>query len=419
MLQTKFFQIPSFDDIELNIQRQSLLNFRIDYDDEKEVKAIVFLLPGLGSDINDTYQNKLIYRVLENHDVICVSVNYFCVHCRPQNGAKLILDEFDKNIIATICNTCQIDINNKYFNSHKDVLKFLDAEITELKSKNKLPKDKLIDVSLTCEPPNEEYQNFGIMQALDCLQVLSYIKTNHNLFTSKNTGGGDLTQLPTILVGSSHGGYVSHLMAKLMPWEIDGVIDNSSYAKAFLPLIGFTKEINFIKYSEAFDINSRFANLKLNFFTKTHFTSNPSSPRYFSKAHYRIRNILDEEHLQIQAQYPRPIYRSYHSVYDTRIAPPEDKIQLYELLKKLGFDAHLTIIKNKDQIDGKFIKNLEHGMGMSLKTLINKELPTMLEKISKQKKKTNVKKITYPSENLIYTFQKSEYDFPQFFLKSF
>ncbi|HEC1794193.1 TPA: DUF2920 family protein [Campylobacter lari] len=48
MLQTKFFQIPSFDDIELNIQRQSLLDFRIDYDDEKEIEAIVFLLPDLG-----------------------------------------------------------------------------------------------------------------------------------------------------------------------------------------------------------------------------------------------------------------------------------------------------------------------------------------------------------------------------------
>ncbi|WP_052245012.1 DUF2920 family protein [Campylobacter sp. RM16704] len=189
MLRTNFFQIPSFDDIELNIQRQSLLNFRIDYDDEKEVKAIVFLLPGLGSDINDTYQNKLIYRVLENHNVICVSVDYFCIQCRPQNGAKLILDEFDQNVIASICNTCQIDINNKYFNNYKEVLTFLDTEIAKLKIKNILPENKLIDISITCEPPNNEYQNFGIMQALDCLQVLSYIKTN-NLFTFKIASWG-------------------------------------------------------------------------------------------------------------------------------------------------------------------------------------------------------------------------------------
>ncbi|WP_265183177.1 DUF2920 family protein [Campylobacter lari] len=125
--------------------------------------------------------------------------------------------------------------------------------------------------------------------------------------------------------------------------------------------------------------------------------------------------MLDEEHLQIQAQFPKTIYRSYHSIQDLRFAPPEDKIQLYKTLKKLGFDADLTIIEKESQVDGKFIKNLEHGMGMSLKMLINKELPIILEKISKQKKKTVVKKITYPSENLLYTFSKSENDFPQFF----
>ncbi|EHZ4884727.1 DUF2920 family protein [Campylobacter sp. CNRCH_2013_0855] len=414
MLQTKFFQIPSFDDIELNIQRQSLLDFRIDYDDEKEIEAIVFLLPGLGSDINDTYQNKLIYRVLENHNVICVSVNYFCIQCRPQNGAKLILDSFDQNIITTICNTYNINITNKYFQTYKDVFSFLDLEIEKLKTNNKLSKDNLVDISVTCEPPNGEYQNFGIMQALDCLQVLSYIKTNHNLFNYMR--GGDISTLPIVLIGSSHGGYVSHLMAKLMPWEIDGVIDNSSYAKVFLPLVGFTKEIDFIKYFEASFIDPKYKNLKFNAFTKTHFTSNPSSPYYFSKAFRRIRNILDEEHLQIQAQFPKTIYRSYHSMQDLRFAPPEDKIQLYKTLKKLGFDADLTIIEKESQVDGKFIKNLEHGMGMSLKMLINKELPIILEKISKQKKKTIVKKITYPSENLLYTFSKNENDFPQFFL---
>nr|WP_250634646.1 DUF2920 family protein [Campylobacter sp. RM16704] len=208
-------------------------------------------------------------------------------------------------------------------------------------------------------------------------------------------------------------------MAKLMPWEIDGVIDNSSYAKVFLPLVGFAKEINFVKYYEASYIDPKYTNLKLNFFTKTHFTSNPNSPYYFSKAHYRIRNILDEDHLQIQAQFPKTIYRSYHSVQDLRLAPPEDKIQLYNTLQKLGFDACLTMIENENQIDGKFIKNLEHGMGMSLKMLINKELPIMLEKISKQKKKINIKKITYPSENLLYTFFKNENDFPQFLLEYF
>ncbi|EAI4297589.1 DUF2920 family protein [Campylobacter lari] len=409
MLQTKFFQIPSFDDIELNIQRQSLLDFRIDYDDEKEIEAIVFLLPGLGGDISDAYQNKLIYRVLENHNVICLSVDYFCIQCRPQNGAKLILDNFDQNIIASICSTYNINTQNKTFKGIHEIALFLNSEIEKLKQLHIIPKDEIINLSITFEPTKNEYQNFGIMQALDCLQALAF--TKNIFFNNKVT-----TQLPVVLVGTSHGGYVSHLMAKLMPWEIDGVIDNSSYAKVFLPLVGFTKELDFINFYETSLLDNNYQHLKFNAFTKTHFTSNPNSPYYFSKAFRRIRNILDEEHLQIQAQFPKTIYRSYHSIQDLRFAPPEDKIQLYKTLKKLGFDADLTIIEKESQVDGKFIKNLEHGMGMSLKMLINKELPIILEKISKQKKKTVVKKITYPSENLLYTFSKSENDFPQFFL---
>ncbi len=43
MLINQSFEIDSCDDVELNIKRTSKLEYRISYDDEKEIKAIVFI----------------------------------------------------------------------------------------------------------------------------------------------------------------------------------------------------------------------------------------------------------------------------------------------------------------------------------------------------------------------------------------
>lgn len=200
------------------------------------------------------------------------------------------------------------------------------------------------------------------------------------------------------------------MSAKIAPYLIDGVIDNSSYAKFPLRLVGFGKEIDFTKYFGC-AANTNFKHLRLYCSDKTYWTINKESPNFFSTARKMIRYILEPNHLEIQAKYPKPLYVGYHSMYDIDLAPPDEKIELYEYFKKLNFDAKLTMIKDASQIDGKLIKNLEHGMGMSIKTLIQKELPLMLEKISKNKKNEFEKSnsISYPCDDLLYTFtQKND-----------
>lgn len=209
------------------------------------------------------------------------------------------------------------------------------------------------------------------------------------------------------MIGSSHGGYLAHLAAKIAPWLIDGVIDNSSYAKFLWRLVGFGKEVDFEKY---YGCAFGFAeNINLGLSDKTFWTINQESKNFFSLARRMIRYILEPIHLEIQANYPKPCYISYHSFYDKEIAPPDEKLELYKYLKQFGFDAELYMIKNPDQIDGKFIKNLEHGMGMSIKTLIYKEFPSMLEKIKQNPKKDCKEKcISYPCEDLLYQFSEKD-----------
>ncbi|EAL4700374.1 hypothetical protein DOZ97_08960, partial [Campylobacter jejuni] len=213
--------------------------------------------------------------------------------------------------------------------------------------------------------------------------------------------------IPIIMIGGSHGGYLAHLAAKIAPWLVDGVLDNSAYAKFLWRVVGFGKEIDFMQYSEfaTFDF---FHHIKTHCSTKTFWTSNSSSPRFFSPARRKIRNLLEEDHLLKQSKCLKTCFISYHSLYDEYVSLKE-KTMFYEELEKLGFDVTLHSITKESQVDGKFIKNLNHGMGIPVKLLIKKELPLMLEKIKQNSKKDYKEKcISYPCEDLLYQFSEKD-----------
>ena len=59
------------------------------------------------------------------------------------------------------------------------------------------------------------------MQAQDLINALLFVKANAPFECAT-----DINDLPVDMIGSSHGGYLSHMAAKIAPWLIDGVIDN-------------------------------------------------------------------------------------------------------------------------------------------------------------------------------------------------
>ena len=405
MLVDGSYEILSCDDFELGIKRSSLLEFHLAYDDSKEAKALLVIIPGLGADSDSGYRTHLMRTMAENCDVACISVDYHCIGNRPQLGAQCLLDDLDRAILidelAKIGITLPIDI--KAVDSYKKIcflFESLSEEITLRKKANILPASYKLNLSCTMYPTKDEYQNFGIMQATDILNAILY--TKHNLCAGK------FNKIPVILVGSSHGGYLANLSAKIAPWLVDAVIDNSSYAIFLWRLIGFGKEIDFTNYF-CFGTDTLYQNLYLYFFDKTYWTLNEKSPYYFIDAREEIRNILNLDHLNVQSSYKKPIYMSYHCTYDNETAPAKDKTELYEALKKLNFDATLHMVKDESEVDGKFIKSLTHGMGMSYKLLLQRELPGVMKKIlSKKDKKDeiNEKCIGYKCGDLLYKFSE-------------
>ena len=405
MLVDGSYEILSCDDVELGIKRSSALSFYACYDDVKETKALLVIIPGLGADSDSGYRANLMRTMAENYDVACISVDYHCIGNRPQLGAKFGLDDIDREILRRELSSIGINlpIDLKSIDCHEKVdllLKFLSKEITIRKESGLLPADFRLNASITMVPTKNEYQNFGVMQAMDVLNAV--------LYTKKYINNAKFEHLPVIMVGSSHGGYLAHMCAKIAPWLVDAVIDNSSYAIFLWRLIGFGKEIDFTNYF-CFGTDTLYQNLYLYFFDKTHWTLNEKSPYYFIDAREEIRNILNLDHLNVQSSYKKPIYVSYHCINDKETAPAKDKTELYEALKKLKFDATLHMIKDESEVDGKFIKSLIHGMGMSYKLLLQRELPGVMKKIlSKKDKKDEINErcIEYKCGDLLYKFSE-------------
>ena len=234
-----------------------------------------------------------------------------------------------------------------------------------------------------------------------------------NLFSKANKtpkkyiNSAKFEHLPVIMVGSSHGGYLAHMCAKIAPWLVDGVIDNSSYAIFLWRLIGFGKEIDFTRFFGC-GTGVSYKNLNLYFCDKTYWTLNKSSPYYFNESREEIRNILNLKHLKVQSKFKKTFYIGYHCVNDD-LAPAKGKTELYEALKKLKFDATLHMVKDESEVDGKFIKSLTHGMGMSYKLLLQRELPDVMKKIlSKKDKKDEINErcIEYKCGDLLYKFSE-------------
>ncbi|ELT0957096.1 DUF2920 family protein [Campylobacter coli] len=403
MIVSKTYEIDSCDDVELGIKRESKLEFKLCFDDEKEIKALVFIIPGLGGDADENYREHLAEFVASEYNAAVASVNYHCIGNRPQTGSSFFMDDIDKLILKTSCEALNIQVNLDKLNSLEELsstLKEVDHILEEQKNQKLINPNFKLSIHLSLQPTKNEYQNFGIMQAQDLLNVALYLK-KHAPFDTM--GGG----IPVIMIGGSHGGYLAHLTAKIAPWLVDGVIDNSSGAKFLWRVVGFGKEIDFMQYSE-FSTFDFFHHINTHCSTKTFWTSNSSSPRFFSPARRKIRNLLEEDHLLEQSKYLKTCFISYHSLYDEYVSLKE-KTMLYEELEKLGFDATLCSITKESQVDGKFIKNLNHGMGIPVKLLIKKELPLMLEKIKQNLKKDYKEKcISYPCEDLLYQFSEKD-----------
>ncbi|EHA2961511.1 DUF2920 family protein [Campylobacter coli] len=393
MLINQTFEIDSCDDVELNIKRTSKLEYRISYDDEKDIKAIVFIVGGFGANANISFLDFDREYIAKNFDVVVIHVFYHCFCARQsidqKYNPKLIPNQDDLERINDILkniNLGHLSVNKDNF---EQIIPLIEQKVNEMKQAGLVDENQKIELSCDFIPPNGDYQNYGIMAAIDHINALKDLVKRFPKFAD----------LPKIYGGGSYGGYLSLLIAKIAPWYVDGVVDNSGSALPPLNyILGREMEHSYGDYYEDFPHN------RIIFFLKTHWTRKENSPYFFNNENYFIRTLLNKDHLILQSQKNKNIiYVSYHSKEDP-LTPANFKEQTMQILKILGYDVSLNLI-DENKIDGKFIKNLDHGCGIPDKALFRKELPLMLEKLQKRKSFMQENSISYPCGNKVFTFK--------------
>ncbi len=392
MLINQIFEIDSCDDAELGIKRTSKLEYRISYDDEKEMKAIVFIIGGMGTNANISFLDFDREYIAKKFDVVAINVFYHCFCARKsideKYNPKLIPNKDDLARINNILKNINLGHLLTNEDNFEQIIPFIEQRAGEIKQAGLVGKSQKVELFCDFIPPNGDYQNYGIMAAIDHINVLKDLVKKFPNF--KN--------LPKIYGGGSYGGYLSLLIAKIAPWYVDGVIDNSGVC---LPFLAHVLGRDMKQGEFVFEGN----NHRVYCFVRKYWTRNVISPYYFGDENYLIRTVLNSNHLKIQASMNNnTIFISYHSKQDMG-APVQNKVELYECYKELGYDATLHLIKDKSDIDGRFIKSLEHGLRMTDKALFRKELPLMLEKLQGKNSLMQENSISYPCGNKVFMFR--------------
>ena len=200
MFQSKTYEISSTDDIELGIRRYSKLEFKVSFDDTKPMKALFVFINGIRDEDYAGYEEHLAEFVVQTYGAAVLRVDYHCIGFRPQTGAKFYMDKRDKEIFKAQCSEiaqhCDIELNlpddlsndeNLGQNESYALLTSLNDIILELKNAHKIPQDYRSPLSISLQPTKNEYQNFGVMQALDIINAIYFVRKNHADFKLAKT----------------------------------------------------------------------------------------------------------------------------------------------------------------------------------------------------------------------------------------
>ncbi len=198
---------------------------------------------------------------------------------------------------------------------------------------------------------DEEYESFGLLPALDHLQVLGALLRRYPLNRDR-----------LFALGSSMGGYIAQMMVKLAPHSFRMIVDNSG------PL--GSQDLRPSKYAFR---RGQLYGMDMHAVEKSPWEADPTSPHAYLEHHRRIRDLTTPDHLRPTATYRR----LYHSVADPMI-PVASRLAYAEAVAKVG-PVSLEVI-DQSRVDGVMFKSLEHGMEASLLAVFDQSWRAMTER---------------------------------------
>lgn len=332
--------VTPHEDIENGFPRQPIPYHIVEpmngIDDET---GLLLFVDGFGGHPTDPYDQKLYPYLAERYNCVVVAVEYFDIGMKKPNLRDYRLSENFFTAFEQAYNTRLPDL------SQYNDLQVLEM-IAKLIANAKAP--ALHPSVMVRYQPKAFYQSFGLLPALDYLQVMIEVLAEYPLNKKR-----------IFALGTSYGGYIACLMAKLAPNTFRLIVDNSGFTRVNQSdMVGAG-----YAYVSIFDCQMVVETVGL-------WSDDLATPYYLNHHHREIRNLLTTEHLKLS----KTAYFCAHSVQD-ELVPVEEK-QAFCALK----EGAVTLDQVDDGIvDGLLYKSLKHGMETSLRRLMDKAYNAYVE----------------------------------------
>lgn len=334
-------EIDGAADFEVGRPRTAPLVYDLTWPQEGEAPGLVLVIAGFGGDTDGEYSKGLRRHILETTGMASVSVRYHAFHARPNNGAALRIDPNEQAYLIGVAMLAQAKVKN--LTNFAEVVRGLAAAKANVSPK------------VWLDPAHGEAQNFGVIQALDHLHVIADLMENAPAFDTRRI----------VALGSSHGGYIAHMIAKFAPSTLAAVIDNSSYCQP---------PMNYLAIGETPELTVAYEGLSLHARVASAWSiSDRQAPNFYDRDRDLIRDLRYPPHIaamRAAASDAGTQYFMVNAALDT-ISPPPVKERQQAALARAGFASELDLI-GQDQIDGRLFKSVSHGLGCSLKGLFDR-----------------------------------------------
>jgi len=319
-------------DIELGLPREPIrFRFALPATRQENI-GVIFYIHGYGGAFDDDYTNSLLPFLATKYGCAAVAVEYFGAGAYGPCNVEPA-DDFVAQVAAIYKAQVPPDLDVKLMPQwFAWVIKALAAA-----------GNTALDPRVNVVRKVGGYNSFGLLPAIDHLEVLLYLRQHLSIDSRR-----------LFVIGTSYGGYISLLLAKLAPHTFRMIVDNS----------GFTSAADDMNAVHGW-IGAPLHGMMVRGRTPVHWDEDPRSARHFSGSHAALRDLLREDHLTESAL---QVY-SYHSCQDamTPVDRKEAMIALWN--KKLA--ARLAVMGPND-VDGRVIKHLGHGMNASMRGLFER-----------------------------------------------
>jgi Protein of unknown function (DUF2920) len=344
------FTIEGPRDFELDRDRSYPLTYTITWPDTLPAAGLVLVIGGCGGEGETTGGKSRNSRehIAANHGLAAVSVDYHCVQNRVWNGGSVSIDTREHYALIGMAAMAGLPIKEA---------RNVDALIRILAQSG-----QRVEAYGKIKPGRNEYQNFGVLQAMDHLAVLGHLIERGAPF--------DPTQI--FVLGASHGGYIGHLIAKMAPGVLAGIIDNSGYIQPPISYLGIGNTPEWTGYSNGIPLKCQ---------VEGGWSYNNRHDRnFYDRNRDLIRDVAYRPHLEAMAGASEGSQLAVSMVICAAddLVPPEEKQRQEALLNSVGVRANLQIVFPRD-IDGVLFKENVHSLTLSLKRLFDRDIQSLRE----------------------------------------